>query len=433
MIDKLQPPQEALKPTQELPEPEANSPAVIDIYQLINQTIPKISQADSIDQVLELVRGVFDQAPFATIQFIPEGEHLKAVSMHHQHSTAGASLHIPDITISLEMVESSLSDISPLVINIDGETTLPAEMMNLLLNLRLRSAVLIPVWRGSHLISLYMLGASSNAELDPGKIQPYVSLAGQVSTAIDKVLALSHLQRRVAGLQSLASISQAISVIMDLDDLYVLIHEKIAQVMGEIDLAIALYEPQTDMISIPYAHEADQRLSLPPFPLGEGLTSILIRSQQPLLLVEDTEKRAIELGAKVSGAAAKSWLGVPLIVAGEVLGAIIVQDTEHEYRFDDNDLRLMTTLAAQVAITIRNLRLLDEAQRRAEQERMLSEINRKIWASPDVETIARTTLQELGRVLRVSHGMIRLHNASVDYPTFEAEQNDKFEFSQSNS
>jgi GAF domain-containing protein len=261
---------------------------------------------------------------------------------------------------------------------------------------------------------LYLLGAQNESDINPLTIQPYVSLAGQVTTAIDKVQAMTHLHRRVAGLQSLASISQAISVATDLNELYELIHEKISQVMGELDLAITLYDQTTDMISIPYAYEAGQEISLPPFPLGQGLTSVLIRTQQPLMLVENTEQRANELGAKVAGVAAKSWLGVPLIVSNEVIGAIIVQDTVREHRFDMDDMRLLTTLAAQVAISIRNVQLYKETKERAERERRTSEINAHIWSSPDVENIARTALNELCISLRATGGSIHLSRSFIE-------------------
>ncbi len=199
----------------------------------------------------------------------------------------------------MSRIEHLLEGTSPLTISLDEQTTLPSDLVSFLNSMGIRSSALIPVWRNGRLHLLYVLGAQNEAGINPMAIQPYVSLAGQVSTAIDKLLAMDHLHRRVAGLQSLASISQAISVVTDLSQLYELIHEKITQVMGDIDLAITLYDPTSDMISIPYAYEAGETLNLPPFPLGQGLTSILIRTQQPLMLVEDAEQRAIALGAKI--------------------------------------------------------------------------------------------------------------------------------------
>ena len=116
----------------------------------------------------------------------------------------------------------------------------------------------------------------------------------------------------------------------------------------------------------------------------------------------------MELGAIITGAAAKYWAWRPIIVSGEVIGTIIVQDVEYEHRFSNDDLRLLTTLAAWVAVTIRNIRLLQEAEQRGEQERVIAEITSKLWASADVDIIARIAIEELGRVMHASRATIGL-------------------------
>lgn len=388
-----------------------------EIYTLTNQAIQQISQVDKIDQALTLAAETLAQSPFIAFQFLVENNGLTAagpLKLQKSDIEPAANISPADVRLSLSRIEHLLEGMSPLTISLDEQATLPSDLVSLLNSMEIRSAALIPVWRNGRLYVLYVLGAQNEAEINPLTIQPYVSLAGQVSTAIDKVQAMAHLHRRVAGLQSLASISQAISVVTDLTQLYELIHEKITQVMGDIDLAITLYDPDTDTISIPYAYEAGEKINLPPFPLGQGLTSVLIRTQQPLMLVEDTEQRAIALGAKIAGAPAKSWLGVPLIVSNQVQGAIIVQDTVHEHRFDMDDLRLLTTLAAQVAITIRNVHLFQEVRERADRERMSAEISARIWSSPDIENIARTALEELCFSLRASHGSIHLSRSYIE-------------------
>jgi len=98
--------------------------------------------------------------------------------------------------------------------------------------------------------------------------------------------------------------------------------------MGEVDFLIALYNEEQNTIEVPYAYETGRSLSMPSYPRGQGLTSILIKSKQSLMLVENVERRAMELGVKVFGKTAKSWLGAPLLVGGEAIGAIVVQDFE---------------------------------------------------------------------------------------------------------
>ena len=142
--------------------------------------------------------------------------------------------------------------------------------------------------------------------------------------------------------------------------------------------------------------------------MGEGLTSILIRTKKSLMVVKDTERKTRELGAKLVGKPAKSWLGVPLLVGGDVFGAIMLQDLEQEGRFDEDDQRLLETLAAQVAVAVRNVRLLDTTSKQASRQQQLYEITSKIRSSPDVPSIMQTTAVELGKALGAHRTRIEL-------------------------
>lgn len=229
----------------------------------------------------------------------------------------------------------------------------------------------------------------------------------------EKEQALQTIEKRLAELHILNTISQAAAAETDLNELYRVIHQEVKQVFGEVNFLIATYDLLQNQIEIPYVYEDGDNLHIDPFPLGEGLTSILIRTRKSLLLVEDTENKARALGAKMVGAPAKSWLGVPLIFSGEVTGAIIVQDTEREGRFNEDDQRLLTTLAGQIAIAIRNVDLLEATRRLAERERLLAGILGKIWSSADVDTILRTALGELCLAMHASAGRIELQMPSI--------------------
>lgn len=215
--------------------------------------------------------------------------------------------------------------------------------------------------------------------------------------------------RRLAELQSLWAISQAITIETDLGTLYRVIHEQAVRVMGDIaSFAIVLYDSTTGLIRIPYMLSSGTVRNIPPFPLGEGLSSIVIRSGKPLLLAKDTGERARALGAKFVGDPAKSWLGVPLILSNETIGLIIVQDTQNEERFNEEDQRLLSLIATQVAVVVRNARLLENTRRLAESERMVNEISDKIRRSIDIQSILKTTANELGAALNARRAHIEI-------------------------
>jgi GAF domain-containing protein/HAMP domain-containing protein len=221
-------------------------------------------------------------------------------------------------------------------------------------------------------------------------------------------------RRRLAELQTIWKLSQVISTETELQPLYHTIHQQVEAVMGELNsFAIALYDKVNDTIRIPYMSEGGQMLNIEPFPLGEGLTSIVVRNRRPLMLVKDTENQARDLGAKNIGTPAKSWLGVPMLFSGEVIGVIIAQDVNLENRFNEEDQRLFSTIAAQVAVVVRNAMLLETSRNQAELERKINEITAKIRRSTNIQDILQTTADELGVTLGARRAQIRL---SIEAP-----------------
>jgi GAF domain-containing protein len=66
----------------------------------------------------------------------------------------------------------------------------------------------------------------------------------------------------------------------------------------------------------------------------------------------------------VAGAAhARSYLAVPILIGKEAIGAIAVESTRDERRFDNSHERLLATIAAGVGAAIQNSRLYEETRR----------------------------------------------------------------------
>jgi GAF domain-containing protein len=226
------------------------------------------------------------------------------------------------------------------------------------------------------------------------------------------------IERRLTELEAIAVTSQALSAATDLDSLFSVLYEHIQQKMGALSFLVALYEADTNSIRIPFMIEdaiTKERVSIEAFPLGEGLTSILIRTRQPLMIVENTLQRAMSLGAIVTGKPARSWLGAPLIVANNVIGAIVVQDTEHEHAFDDSDLRFLTTLSAQVAGAINNIHLVEESRKRTIQLQTAAEIARDISGSLDIGELLAKAASLIRERFNFYHAAVFLNDPSGEY------------------
>lgn len=265
---------------------------------------------------------------------------------------------------------------------------------------------LLPVINVVEVVGVLVIGGREGQPFDANSLQTFISLADLLPIAYDKVKSTRAVQQRLRELETIASTSENISAANDINALYRIIHQNLRQVIGEVEFLIATYDAENNTIRVPYFYEHGQLGQLEAFPMGDGLVSILIRTQQPLMLVEDTERRARALGARVVGQAAKSWLGCPLIVSGNPIGALVIQDLDHEYRFTQDDLRLLTSLSAQVAGAIYNARLLEEARLRALQLETAAEISRDVSGSLIVDELLKKAVNLIRERFNFYHATI---------------------------
>lgn len=248
-----------------------------------------------------------------------------------------------------------------------------------------KSAALFPSLSAGKLTRVIVLGFTEDERVDQTVLQPYQNLSSVIGAGLGRLLVLEELENRLSELQILASFSKAASAETSVEGLFQALHRQVEKSFGaDLGIIVALYDEASQIIAFPYAYENAERLNIDPLPIGQGLTSLLLQRREPLLLVKDTERRAREMGARFSGKPARSWLGVPLLAGGDLVGALILQDQLREERFTEFDLGMFSTLAPQIATAIRNAQLVERLQSALieyDQERLL--LNTWLDNTPD--------------------------------------------------
>jgi GAF domain-containing protein len=181
------------------------------------------------------------------------------------------------------------------------------------------------------------------------------------------------LKQRNAELAIINSVQQGLAQQLDFQAIIDLLGDKITEIFAADGATlICLYDRQTGLMHFPYFDEEGQgRITMEPKPLGEGLSSILIESRQPLLL--GTSEECVEAGAILvyhsedsDEKDTESFLGVPILAGDQVTGAVAVQSYS-QYAYDENHLRLLTTLSSSMSVALENARLFDETNRLLEE------------------------------------------------------------------
>ena len=217
------------------------------------------------------------------------------------------------------------------------------------------------------------------------------TLSASLAVALENVRLIEETRQRLAELATVNEVSRALSTQLDLAGLIELVGEQLRRTFGADLCYVALHDVARGEIDFAYYYEDGERRPQPSMRYGEGLTTRMLQTREPLLLNRQADWDA--LGVRRVGSPSKSYLGVPIVVGDQAIGAISVQSMTQEGRFGDADARLLSTIAANVGVAIQNARLYAEAHRRADEMAALAEVGQEISATLDVDVV----LEQIGQ------------------------------------
>ena len=225
-----------------------------------------------------------------------------------------------------------------------------------------KSALFVPLVLGGRATGVVSLqNVDRTHAFDEEDQRLLTTLASSLSVALDNARLVHETRQRVAELATVNSVGQALSSQLDLDALIELVGEQLRETF-EADIAyVALHDQPSGRIDFVYYYESGERSQEPPITYGEGLTSHILDSREPLLL--NRSPQFVEHEASRLGTSVRSFLGVPILVGDSAIGVISVQSIDEEGRFGEPDSRLLATIAANVGVAIHNARLFTEVER----------------------------------------------------------------------
>ena len=151
---------------------------------------------------------------------------------------------------------------------------------------------------------------------------------------------------------SLYNISEAVNQSADMDSFYLRVHEIVKGLMSANNFYIALFDPDSDLISFPYfVDEIDPPMSSKKF--GKGCTEYVLKTGKAIIIdkAADAELRlAGEI--EVIGAPSEVWLGVPLKISGNTIGVMVVQDYKNENAYTDKEKQILIFVSEHIAAAI---------------------------------------------------------------------------------
>jgi PAS domain S-box-containing protein len=236
----------------------------------------------------------------------------------------------------------------------------------------IRSALFVPLVVGGRATGVVSLQNADRARAFTEADQRLLTtLAGSLGVALDNARLVHETRQRVAELATVNSVGQALASQLDLDALIELVGEQVREAFDADIAYVALHHEAVGQIEFAYYYETGERRPQPALPYGQGLTSQILHSREPLLL---NRKEQYE-GHDTVGTPSLSYLGVPILVGEKSIGVISVQNVEEEGQFGEDDVRLLATIAANVGVAIQNARLFAEVERQRQYLESLAAIS----------------------------------------------------------
>ncbi len=253
------------------------------------------------------------------------------------------------------------------------------------------------------LLGLMLVGEPQDRQRPTERsVEPLEIFADQAAIAIENSWLLRDADARAEQMAALFQVGQAATSTIDLDTLLERVYEEIVAFLGTPSFFyIASHLPESNAVRfelflrqgelLPEMHKQ----TIP----RAGLIELIIDTGQALLLPDllHNEEYREKIVFLADGAAeVRSWLGVPLISQGRVIGVLSVQDFAPNV-FTERDKQFLSALANQLAIAMERATLFREREQRIAE---LNVINR-------IGQITSSTL-DLGRMLRLTYDQLRV-------------------------
>jgi sigma-B regulation protein RsbU (phosphoserine phosphatase) len=184
-------------------------------------------------------------------------------------------------------------------------------------------------------------------------------IGSRMAVGIENARLHTRVTRQARTLLLLNEIARELTSILNLDQLLKRIAELLNRLIDYQMFSILLLDPTGEKLQHRFSQRFEERLHLKhDIPIGLGVVGYAAEMKEGVLVPDvDLDPRYISVNPET-----RSELAVPLIYQEKVIGVIDLEHTKRGY-FTEDHKRVLTTLAAQLAIAIENARLYEEIAR----------------------------------------------------------------------
>ncbi len=292
-----------------------------------------------------------------------------------------------------------------------------------------RSFLGVPLVLGGSPIGTLELLSQTTEFFSQSDLELLEILSGQAAVALQNAIVHEREQRRAAELAGLARLAQVGSSMMESRELFERLTESIAPLLDAEIFGLLTYDESRRVLAgeVPFVGLPPQFVEVYHAEIKDGTPAQFVWLGQEIIRTEDAaaDPRLADLGLGplVQAAGIRETVLTPLTSGGRSLGYFQVANKRDGSMFDDDDMRLLSIIAGQVAPILENASLIRASRLRTQRAESLRRIASLSGSTATLEEILKFSLLELSRFLQAdaaaawlvddAFGGLRLHETSA--------------------
>ncbi len=234
------------------------------------------------------------------------------------------------------------------------------------------------------------------------------ALAGGLGVGLENAELYADAKRRVEELSLLNEMGRTVAASLDLDRVLREGADAARRLAGATRGHVVLYDPLRSEIRVAGGAGLPAALEGTRAPLEDGTVIARVIADRRAAIVDDVATRP-DVGEFYRRAVGgRSFVAAPLLLRGEPLGVLVVDEPKEGRRFTEADVSRLTAVANQLAVAVDNARLFSETRRRAEELGLLHEVGRSLVETLDIQRLLERGIENLARIVDAPHASLAL-------------------------
>ena len=223
------------------------------------------------------------------------------------------------------------------------------------------SEVDVPIHVNDRLIGVLVVESNQRDAFGQEDFEILSAAANQAGIAIGRARLLAAARRRADEEEALRATMADLSAQLELSNLLQAVLERTVTLLEVSHGELAIYDPAAEELVVVASHNVGkQDTTGTRMRVGEGAMGHVARTREPLIIPSYGEWPG--RSPQYAQVEFHGVLAAPLLVGGQLVGAVAVMDKHRERRFGPADLRLLSLFTPQAAVAIEKARLYAAAQ-----------------------------------------------------------------------